>query len=797
MATLSARVFLSETLVHFVFRGLEQGTTWQNETNARACKGLRTCNAGDYVTVDATLTSDRVCAPCPAGQHSTSGMDLSCIQWISCAPGTFVGRSGTAVVDRRCDPCPSFTFSATANSVTCPGATVCVPGTYIHMRLSPTTDRVCEPCAAGTSFSDTVNAQKCTPVAVCTNGELSAANATHDRVCADPSAGAAAGSTTTSAALPIAVGAAVGGVAVLVLVLLVLRRRGSRRPQKQQPKSTSSKDKDETVPMAVGLGGLRHMSVEDRQAALNFMVNPSYTDDAPRARGRSVVLANSTYANEPSRSGPRQLYSNMAESDGLYENTRGESGTEADEALPGTAEYTYEATPRRQSGGDLYALATETDRPEYSSVHALAATSRPGALLAGASMASGGRDSGRAATRTPSLLPHGARIVESVHEEFGFDEASGAGPGIIAGRTRERSAYALPPDARKFRAIFTAEAATLPVLPRAGQGRSNQPRRAATMQDVEEMDVFAGSAGVTKEQIIYESLPAEQAVICNMPLYATAKKPRGDKGSASDGEAPEFVPVTDAAPAAGEPLYAKVIRTPYQASPFARDDGGEWRAEDTEVYGNASILVSRLVVAREMVALGAKLEGGFFGDVYMGTLQRSGGARPLRVVVKTLKVGGGDGTGQAEEQQRAFAREMGVMAQLSHPNLVSLLAVVTEGVPWLIVMEYMNGGSMEKLLLGMQRPLTMGEVRAMAVQTARGMAYLAAHGVVHRDLAARNVLIYVGERRRFVCKVTDFGLSRVMQKALFLDSADVPLPIRWLAPEVRRGAREGDGGAQR
>ncbi len=73
----------------------------------------------------------------------------------------------------------------------------------------------------------------------------------------------------------------------------------------------------------------------------------------------------------------------------------------------------------------------------------------------------------------------------------------------------------------------------------------------------------------------------------------------------------------------------------------------------------------------------------------------------------------------------------------------------------------------------------------MAVQTARGMAYLAAHGVVHRDLAARNVLIYVGEGRRFVCKVADFGLSRVMHKALFLDSVDIPLPLRWLAPEVR------------
>ena len=53
----------------------------------------------------------------------------------------------------------------------------------------------------------------------------------------------------------------------------------------------------------------------------------------------------------------------------------------------------------------------------------------------------------------------------------------------------------------------------------------------------------------------------------------------------------------------------------------------------------------------------------------------------------------------------------------------------------------------------------MVELVEMLRDITAGMSYLAEMGYVHRDLAARNILV----DDQMICKVSDFGLSRVLE----------------------------------
>ncbi|XP_058127347.1 fibroblast growth factor receptor-like [Anopheles coustani] len=66
-----------------------------------------------------------------------------------------------------------------------------------------------------------------------------------------------------------------------------------------------------------------------------------------------------------------------------------------------------------------------------------------------------------------------------------------------------------------------------------------------------------------------------------------------------------------------------------------------------------------------------------------------------------------------------------------------------------------------------------------ASQVANGMDYLSSKNILHGDLAARNVLLYSLK----VIKISDFGLSRKLERGIYIKSSDSPLPYKWLALE--------------
>ena len=180
---------------------------------------------------------------------------------------------------------------------------------------------------------------------------------------------------------------------------------------------------------------------------------------------------------------------------------------------------------------------------------------------------------------------------------------------------------------------------------------------------------------------------------------------------------------------------------------------------------------------------------------------------------------------EKEVQNEQFLREAETLATLSHPNVVSIFGVVTDGDRPGIVEEFLSGGSLQRVLakererakdreaarqdaiekangnVALQAELLAKVAASTAIRprldaktrlqlcldVARGMEYLHAKRFVHFDLKSDNVLAAV-RGRRLVCKVCDFGLSkRRRSQASFVSGVNSRRgTLPWTAPEVLR-----------
>ncbi|XP_056896986.1 ephrin type-A receptor 2 isoform X1 [Takifugu flavidus] len=170
---------------------------------------------------------------------------------------------------------------------------------------------------------------------------------------------------------------------------------------------------------------------------------------------------------------------------------------------------------------------------------------------------------------------------------------------------------------------------------------------------------------------------------------------------------------------------------------------------------------------------------GEFGEVYRGILKVPG-RKESAVAIKTLK------PGYTEKQRQDFLSEASIMGQFSHQNIIRLEGVVTKCKNLfkhaMIVTEYMENGALDRYLRDHDGEFTSFQLVGMLRGIAAGMKYLSDMSYVHRDLAARNILV----NNTLECKVSDFGLSRVLEddpEGTYTTSGG-KIPIRWTAPEA-------------
>jgi len=124
-----------------------------------------------------------------------------------------------------------------------------------------------------------------------------------------------------------------------------------------------------------------------------------------------------------------------------------------------------------------------------------------------------------------------------------------------------------------------------------------------------------------------------------------------------------------------------------------------------------------------------------------------------RLAIKVLHGRGRTDVAFTGRRERLL-REAQALAQLSHPNIVSVYDVGTADDRLFVAMEYVEGHSLRDWLA--ERPRSVREILAVFVQAGRGLAAAHASGIIHRDFKPTNVLVGIDGRVR----VVDFGLAR-------------------------------------
>jgi eukaryotic-like serine/threonine-protein kinase len=155
-----------------------------------------------------------------------------------------------------------------------------------------------------------------------------------------------------------------------------------------------------------------------------------------------------------------------------------------------------------------------------------------------------------------------------------------------------------------------------------------------------------------------------------------------------------------------------------------------------------------------------------------------------------LKIFGSDGAARGDFDRQSA--EIGVLAGLSHPGLVTLYdAFESSDGDGVIVLEFVDGPDLRRRLR--QGPLEPAAIRLMARALADALAYVHSHGIVHRDVTPANILLPGGRMTGSmpVAKLTDFGIARIVESTRQTSEGSVLGTANYLSPEQAVGATVG------
>jgi serine/threonine protein kinase len=165
----------------------------------------------------------------------------------------------------------------------------------------------------------------------------------------------------------------------------------------------------------------------------------------------------------------------------------------------------------------------------------------------------------------------------------------------------------------------------------------------------------------------------------------------------------------------------------------------------------------------------------------MGVIYKARQAKLNRIIaLKTILAG----KFADEVQLRRFTTEAEAVARLQHPNIVQVFNFGEhEGQPFL-VMEYIDGGSLDQKLKG--RAMQPRKAAQLILVLARAIHVAHQQGIIHRDLKPGNILLTA----KGSPKITDFGLAKRLDAEVSQTSTGAILGTpSYMSPEQARGGK--------
>jgi serine/threonine-protein kinase len=186
-----------------------------------------------------------------------------------------------------------------------------------------------------------------------------------------------------------------------------------------------------------------------------------------------------------------------------------------------------------------------------------------------------------------------------------------------------------------------------------------------------------------------------------------------------------------------------------------------------------------------------RLGSGGMADVYLAQAKGDGGFEKL-VAIKVMH-------SHLARNQRAvehFLDEARLAASIHHPNVVAIQDLGKIGDDYVIVMEYVEGVDLERLLTAARaggRPVPLAVGLGILCRICDGLD--AAHhatspdgtplGIVHRDVKSANVLV----SRQGIVKVVDFGIAKAAKQVHYTVAGETKGTPSMMAPEQRVGEK--------